>query len=52
MADEVELDFEKDLKDVLSKHGFDKRYSRFVIRCIDSYRETQQELVDDSTSNS
>lgn len=58
VSEPVELDFEKDLKDVLKKHGFsDPALPRYVIRSLDNYREfwqdysSQHRMANDSTSN-
>lgn len=36
----VVLDFEEDLKDVLSKHGFNPSVAGYLIRDLDNLRET------------
>jgi len=47
MAAEVpELDFEKDLRDVLKKHGFpEPEQARYLIRSLDNLREYWQEYA-------
>lgn len=49
----MELDFEKDLKDVLAKHGFSPELAPYIIRDIDNLRETwpKVSVLNDSTSN-
>jgi hypothetical protein len=44
----VEMDFEKELTDLLKKHGFnvythDSVMARFIMRAIDSFRESLRE---------
>lgn len=46
-SEPIELDLEKDLADVLSKHGLDKRLNRYLIRTVDAFRESHQEINDD-----
>lgn len=51
VSEPVVLDFETDLGDVLKKHGFNPKLSRFLIRNLDNFRESQQEQAHDNSSN-
>ena len=55
MAAEVpESDLENDLVDVLTKHGispYQRPFARYVIRQLDNFRESIQEINNDNVSN-
>lgn len=44
----MELEFEQELSNLLHKYGMDRGYpdveARYLIRQLDNYRETQQEV--------
>jgi hypothetical protein len=49
VSEPVVLDFEKDLQDVLKKHGFpDPENARYLIRSLDNLREYWREYASGS----